>query len=121
VGINAATPGDLQLSVLADGKLMWMIYYPSKASSVKIANGWHVLTSTKALEQGRWYDVTVGYGTRGLRIRLDGNLVGQVGAVLPLAGDPIWVGDFPGDDGWGAGYNIHPSLTGQVKGLAVEQ
>jgi len=50
VGINAAPRGSVSLWVGPDGKVYFHIYDPKAKSSVKMANGWHVVASTRRLQ-----------------------------------------------------------------------
>ena len=120
VGINGAANGDFQLRLDANGVLTWQIYHPSKNSSVKISNGWHILNATRAVPKGEWHEVIVTFGQRGMGIRLDGQSVGGVQAVLPLSGRPIWIGDYPA---MMVGNQLQhpPAMTGQIRGLVVEK
>jgi hypothetical protein len=119
VGINAADTGDFVIRLQDDGRLVWQIYDPDLESDILQESGWHILESDIALEPGRWYDIEAIYGIDGLVLLVDGELVASSSAFLMLSGNPVYVGDYPGDDGWGEGYNIHPAFTGQIRELRM--
>ena len=119
MGINAADTGEFVIRLQDDGKLVWQIYDPDMESDILQENGWHILESDIALEPGKWHDIEAAYGIDGLSLLADGELVASNPVILMLSGNPIYVGDYPGDDHWGEGYNIHPAFTGQIRGLSV--
>lgn len=49
-----------------------------------------------------------------MALQLDGAERESLSLSTPLSGEPLWLGDFPGDDNWGARYNIHPAMTGTL-------
>jgi hypothetical protein len=119
VGINAADAGDFAIRLQDDGRLVWQIYNPDVESDILQESGWHILESDIALEPGRWYDIEAIYGIDGLNLLVDRELVASSPAFLMLSGNPVYVGDYPGDDGWGEGYNIHPAFTGRIRELRM--
>jgi hypothetical protein len=52
-----------------------------------------------------------------MSLDLDGRTVATDPALLTLSGRPLFIGDYPGDDGWGSRYKIHPAMVGTVRGL----
>jgi hypothetical protein len=117
VGINAADVGDFAVMVLGDGRLVWQIYDPGTAGGLE--NGWHQIISDGPLTKGVWHEVEVTYGSRGMSMILDGEVLAKSPVFIPLSGNPIYIGDYPGDDSLGEGYNIHPAFTGQVRSLVL--
>ncbi len=121
VGINAATRGDFTLSIGSDGNLLWQIWNPDIQSKVRLSNGWHLLTGNQPLQAGKWYSVLVTYGTRGFKLKLGRTVMAHDDVVLSLSGNPIYLGDYPGDNHWGANYSIYRSFAGEVRGLEFGQ
>lgn len=117
VGINAAVPGDFALWQMGDGTLLWQIYSPGVPGAHRNQSGWHVLTATRKLKPGQWYRARVTWGKGGMSLDLDGRTVASDPALLALSGRPLFIGDYPGDDGWGSRYKIHPAMVGTVRGL----
>ncbi|MCC7435834.1 MAG: hypothetical protein IT363_14205 [Methanoregulaceae archaeon] len=107
VGINAAPTGSYSLTVNPDRKVSFQVWQP----------GWTVLTSTQALGTKDEIIVVSRTGER-VTLTLGGqSIVGTIKA--PLSRDPLWIGDFPGDDSWGANYRIHPAMVGTVRVVGV--
>jgi len=117
VGINRADPGDFAVDISPDGTVAWKIFHPNIPGPMRNAHGWHVLVSDTKLQPGKWQTVSVTTGARGMNILIGGNVVAKCDIALPLTTNPVYIGDFPGDDQWGEGYNIHPAFIGQIKGL----
>lgn len=117
VGINAARPGDFSLRQLGDGTVTWQIYNPGVQGAHREPNGWHVLASSRKFEAKQWHRLTATWGPGGMKLIINGEEVASDPVVLTLSGNPVYIGDFPGDDGWGAAYNIHPAMVGKVKGI----
>lgn len=118
VGLNAAPVGSFNLRVAGDGVVSFAIYDPQSQSSGRDANGWHTLSVPGALALGAWSRIAV--ERQGDRLTLAvGPTATRKSASLtlatPLSGEPAFVGDFPGDEHWGAGFNIHQGLTGVVR------
>jgi len=117
VGINAAPVGSFHVTLGEDGRITVGVYDPTRESAHRAANGWHLLTASSALSPGETHTVEVALGGPVLAVRVDGGEEETLDLATPLSGEPIWVGDFPGDDGWGPRYRIHPALTGEVQVL----
>lgn len=115
VGINAAPVGSFYVAIGGDGRVSVGVYDPPRQSAGRIANGWHLVTSRTALSPEELHIVEIALGGPILAVRVDGGEEDAVALATPLSGEPIWVGDFPGDDGWGPKYRIHPALTGEVQ------
>jgi hypothetical protein len=120
VGINAATPGDFALGIDAQGRVSWQIYNPAVTGAHRNTNGWHILTVDRKLKPGQWYAVEAAWGVGGVSLKVGKEWEVHDPAKLKLSGRPIFIGDFPGDESWGAGYNTHQSFTGEVAGLTIE-
>ncbi len=115
VGINAAKSGDFALAIASDGTLVWQVYRPRTTGPLRQANGWHVLRTERKLTLNQASLVQVQYGLPQTRVFVDQELWATSDTHLPLSGSPAFLGDFPGDDRWGARYNIHPSFAGEVR------
>lgn len=114
VGINAAPTGAFTLSLAADSKLTFQIYDPIRASTLKAANGWHLLTSTTKLLPNTPGVVNIEHNGGEITLAVNGVIEGRLKLATPLSGDPIYIGDFPGDDHWRTDYRIHPAMIGTV-------
>nr|HMN84591.1 FAD-binding oxidoreductase [Bauldia sp.] len=107
VGINAAPTGSYSLTVNPDRKVSFQVWQP----------GWTVLTSTQPLGTK---DEIIVVSRTGERVTLTFGGQSTVGTIkAPLSRDPLWIGDFPGDDSWGANYRIHPAMVGTVRVVGV--
>jgi hypothetical protein len=107
VGINAAPTGSYSLTINADRKVSFQVWQP----------GWTILTSTQALRNA---DEIIVVSRTGERVTLAVGGQSTVGTIkAPLSRDPLWIGDFPGDDSWGANYRIHPAMVGTVRVVGV--
>lgn len=107
VGINAAPAGSYSMSIGADRKVNFQVWQP----------GWTVLTSSKPLSAN---DERIIVERKGERVTLAVAGTTTVGTIkAPLSRDPLWIGDFPGDDSWGKNYNIHPAMVGTVRVVAL--
>ncbi|MBU0607178.1 MAG: hypothetical protein KKI08_04790, partial [Armatimonadetes bacterium] len=117
VGINAAPVGSFTVAVDGTGKLHLQVYAPAASSPHKQSNGWHVLPSPVVARAGQPCEVTLTYekGQWGLRVSAGGQQQTVTLALpVPLSGQPIYVGDFPGDNNWPATLNPHRGMTGTV-------
>lgn len=117
VGINAAKPGDFTLRQLGDDTLAWGIYHPGVQGAHRNNSGWHYLVSRAKAERGRWHEVRATWGRGGMKLFLNGREVAADPVVLALSGSPVYIGDFPGDEHWGANFNIHQGMVGEVRGI----
>lgn len=107
VGINAAPTGSYSLNIGPDRKVNFQVWQP----------GWTVITSTKPISTNEERIIVQRTGERvGLTVAGE-TKVGTIKA--PLSRDPLWIGDFPGDDSWGKNYNIHPAMVGSVRVVVV--
>jgi hypothetical protein len=117
VGINAAAQGDWSLAIGADGRPQLNVYAPKVSSPVQISNGWHVFSGATPLTKNEqhWLTVVVKDGDIGLLV--DGQVASKETLPVALSGNAAYFGDFPGDDPWGSGYNIHPACQGTVRAV----
>jgi len=114
VGLNAAKAGAWAIQIDPQGHVLLQVYDPDNLSPWRDASGWHTVRSREMIEPGAAGVVTV--SARGLRLTLSVQS-GEAQVLklrVPLSGEPLWVGDFPGDDHWGEGLNIHPAMTGRL-------
>ncbi|MHB0936014.1 MAG: hypothetical protein ACYDCO_04300 [Armatimonadota bacterium] len=114
VGINGAPVGSFSCAVDTAGKVSFQVYDPGRKSEVRIANGWHVLTSKSIVKAGTTFTARIEVRPTGYQFWLNNTLERTVALTTPLSGQPVYIGDFPGDDQWGSKYNIHPAMTGTV-------
>jgi hypothetical protein len=117
VGINAAAAGDWQLQIRADGCPQCWVYAPKLSSPVGTASGWHIFSGATPLTKNEqhWLTLVVKDGDIGLLV--DGQIVSKETLPVALSGNAAYLGDFPGDDHWGSGYNIHPACQGIVRAV----
>ena len=113
IGIDAAPVGSLALSVGADGAYTLAIYDPARRGGANAGNGWHVMPNPAKTAADQPTKVI-------LKLR-DGKLALLVGEQVarwdwptPLSGQPIYVGDYKGDEHWGSKYNISRGMVGGV-------
>jgi hypothetical protein len=118
VGINGAPVGSFSLRVAGDGTVSFAVYDPGSQSEVRDRNGWHTLSVPQALEarkaarvavERKGDEITLSVGPATARKTATAELA------TPLSGEPAYLGDFPGDEHWGAGFNIHQGMTGSLK------
>ncbi len=114
VGLNAAPVGSFSLSVQPDGRVQFQVYDPKTASAGRISNGWHLLKSRTRLVPGRDYAVEVIVANGLYTLKINGTREAELDLPTRLSGQPIYLGDFPGDASWGPKYNIHQSIIGTV-------
>lgn len=114
VGINAAAAGAFGLRVAEGGAIVFQVFAPKATSPVRDPNGWHVLTSKTKVAADADYAVSVDVADRQITLSVDGNQEASVELATPLSGEPVYIGDFPGDEHWGKKYNIHQAAIGDV-------
>ncbi len=121
VGIRAAAVGSFCLNVDAQGQIVLQVYAPALASGGKIANGWHLLTSSVRTVAGAPFEVTVAHRPEDWSLSVAaGGETRSVALALPMApsGAPVYLGDFPGDDNFPASYNPHRGFSGHAEVVA---
>ena len=114
VGINGAPVGSFSCRFDDAGHVNFQVYDPGTKSDARLPNGWHVISSTTATKANTPFTLRVEIRPSGYQLWLNGRLERTVALGTPLSGQPVYLGDFPGDDQWGEKYNIHPAMTGTV-------
>ncbi len=114
VGINGAPPGSFALVIDSDGSLLFRVYDKSQNSEGRQPDGWHLLRSTNTLAKGRFYNVAIEVRPNDIRMHINSRLHSRITLKTNLSGQPLFLGDFPGDDNYDPRYNIHPAMVGQV-------
>jgi hypothetical protein len=118
VGINNAPAGAWNLQIDRNGQLTFSIFSPQRRTARDTGNGWHRYTLSSALRSGQDYNCILqcSAGSLLLLITTDKSSIGRVYEELPCAVDSaaVYAGDFPGDNSWGADYNIHSSFSGTL-------
>jgi hypothetical protein len=104
VGLNVAPAGAWTVVIIPDGRLTVQVF----------DKGWHLLTSAQKLSAGQSHRVVLDFTGAAIVLRVGAAAAQTLKLATPLSGQPVWVGDFPGDDGWGPRYNIHPAFTGNL-------
>ena len=115
VGINAAPLGSFILLIDGSGKPIFQIYDPGRQSPVRVPNGWHVIAADSVLSPGVDAALDIDIGENAVSLSVNGKVEKNLAMSMILSGKPIYVGDIPDDDGWGARYNIHPAMTGSMR------
>jgi hypothetical protein len=114
VGINAAPIGSWTISISNEGVISVQIYDPTRKSDKKTSNGWHVLSSSYGVFKQRAHHIVV-VVAKGIVYLKVGKMPADILALdTPLSGQPVHVGDFPGDNSWGIKYRIHRAMIGTV-------
>lgn len=88
------------------------IYDPTRKSSRRIANGWHLLLS-KPVAPRADHRIRVDHSETEVILTVDG-AVERFALETPLSGQPVYLGDFPGDAGLGPHLNTKTGMTGRV-------
>lgn len=118
VGINAAPVGSWALQVDDLGSLAFSIYSPQQRTAQDTGNGWHRYELSAALQFGQEYNCILecSGGNLLLAVFVGEDTVGMVHEALPCAVDSaaVYAGDFPGDNSWGAEYQIYRSFAGRM-------
>ena len=103
VGMNAAPVGAWALTIGTDGRI---------AMSVYDAGGWHRLTSQPAAANVD-HRIRVDHTGSAIVLTVDGEDVRMM-LDTPLSGQPVYVGDFPGDAHWPPPVVTKTGMTGRV-------
>ncbi|MEI7633495.1 MAG: hypothetical protein WCK47_04360 [bacterium] len=114
IGINAAPVGSFSLVILPDGHVQFQVYDPNTKSVGAVGNGWHFLRSKTKIPAGTVQSVRVYVGEKMCTLSINGKMEAELPLAIKLSGNPLYVGDFPGDEAWGNKYNIHQAMTGTV-------
>ncbi len=115
VGINAAPAGSFTFHHEPDGRLVFRVFDPARPSAGRHPSGWHILRSKTALRPDTDYAVDIDVGQTELVMRIGGQEEARLAFAAVLSGQPVYLGDFPGDDHWGSRYHIHPAMVGEVR------
>lgn len=119
VGINAAAIGSWCVIVDADGHLTLQVYAPTHQSGARNASGWHLLVSPIRTKPGEEVDLTVTRTPKdwSLTVALGGGPRRTVSLPLPVpaSGNPIYLGDFPGDNTFAPSYHPLRGFTGTAE------
>lgn len=113
VGINAAPTGSLTLALGADGTFSANVYDRSRQGGTNAGNGWQVMNNPTRTAAGQPVKVILKLKDGKLAL-LVGDTVQRWDCPTALSGQPIYVGDFKGDEAFGSKYNIYRSMIGQV-------
>jgi hypothetical protein len=114
IGITGAPVGAFAVTVSDDGRVALHVYDPERQSPVKVANGWHILRSGNGLTKSEPGEVIIDIRPTEMTVQVKDGPVARMTLPTPLSGKPIYVGNFPGDDDWGPGNNIHAGMIGTV-------
>jgi hypothetical protein len=114
VGLNAAPVGSFAVHIGTDGKADFCIYDPGRDSSARGGSGWHILKGKTVLAPNTWHDLVVELKGGTIRLWADGRLEAETNLATDLSGEPVYVGDFKGDEHWGSGFNISQGLQGNI-------
>jgi hypothetical protein len=114
VGLNAAPQGSFALHITGEGVVQFQVYDPAARSTGRLQNGWHVLTSKTRFARDATHRVTATFDNGTCNLFVDGRREASLVVPTRLSGQPVYLGDFPGDEHWGAKYNIHQSMIGDV-------
>lgn len=112
VGLNAAPIGAWALVVNGDGRISMNIYDPGRQSPRRISNGWHLLTS-KPVAARVDHTIRVDHSGTEIILTVDG-ATERLALETPLSGQPVFIGDFPGDASWGPRLETKKGMTGRV-------
>lgn len=113
VGINTAPRGSWSLNISGEGKVSLNVFDPKVNSSLRDSSGWHHLVCKTPIPMGSEGTVLIDVNSTGIKLTVNNSYV-TLDLKTPLSGDPVYIGDFPGDDKWGSKYNIHPAMVGTV-------
>ncbi|MCX7625676.1 MAG: hypothetical protein N2Z21_05635 [Candidatus Sumerlaeaceae bacterium] len=117
VGIDAAPRGAWVVLVDQTGHLMFQIYDPQSPSSVRAANGWHILRSKRSLARGKEALVQIVHvgASNTYQLAIGGSLEAQLAIPTTLSGKPVYVGDYPPDAHWAPRYPTEKGFIGMAR------
>lgn len=105
MGLNAAPVGAWSVAVRDDEHLTFNLWN---------GRSWQALVSDAVLKAGRAHAVRLRRTGPNVSLLVDGRPDATAVLPTPLSGKPVYVGDFKGDESWGANYRIHQGMTGSV-------
>ena len=115
VGINSANQGDWIIRIDPQGRLSFSVYAPRTSSPFGDGSGWlrFFLEDRLAFNTDYYIHVEIEGGTLLILAVDDQGTENYIYEKLPvnLRSTSVYAGDYPGDDGWGERYNIHPAAT----------
>lgn len=115
VGIAAAKTGSFSILILPTGHVQAQVYDPGQSSAAKIANGWHVMKSSTTIPKDQKTSVVFETWKGDMALWVGGKLAARINLPTELSGDPVYLGDFPGDASFAPRYNTHTGMTGTVE------
>jgi hypothetical protein len=115
VGIAAAKTGSFAILILPTGHVQAQVYDPGQSSAAKIANGWHVMKSAAAIPKDNKTSVVFETWKGDMALWVGGKLASRINLATELSGDPVYLGDFPGDASFAPRYNTNTGMTGTVE------
>ena len=114
VGINAAPIGSWSRLISDNGVVSFCIYDPKTKSEKQVSNGWHVLTAALKIPKLNTQRVILEIHNGLISLKVGNIPANTLKLTTQLSGEPVYAGDFPGDDSWGDKYNIHPAMVGTI-------
>ena len=115
VGIAAAKTGSFAILILPTGHVQAQVYDPGQSSAAKIPNGWHVMKSATTIPKDRKTSVVFETWKGDMALWVGGKLAARINLPTELSGDPVYLGDFPGDASFAPRYNTLTGMTGTVE------
>lgn len=119
VGIESASVGAWSLELQPDLRLRFSIFAPGASSPFAEASGWHRFSTQEALTAGVEYWIFLDIINDEMLLLVTDNFNNQyyVFEHLPckLANQPVYVGDYPGDNYLGEAYSIHSAFIGELE------
>ncbi len=123
VGVNAAAPGSFSVGVDEQGIVRLQIFAPQHNSPHKKAPGWHIMYSGITAKRGEWTTIAIQHTPAQWKFSV-GSSEQNEEMILPLpvaaSGQPLYVGDFPGDAHWPPPVQAKTGMTGIVRVLSAE-
>lgn len=123
VGVNAAAPGSFSAGVDGQGIVRLQIFAPQHNSPHKEASGWHIVSSRLPAKRGEWTTIAVQHTPAQWKFSVASSGQNEEMILsLPVAasGQPLYVGDFPGDAHWPPPVQTKTGMTGFVRVLSAE-
>jgi hypothetical protein len=119
VGIAGAPVGSFCVLVDAEGLITLQVYAPSRQSAMRNASGWHLLVNPVRTKPGESVDITVNHTPQlwQLSVATAGGARRTIalGLPVPASGQPLFLGDFPGDNNFAASYHPLRGFVGSAE------